>query len=1431
MKFLPAVSACIATLLFPATSRADVLVDFGMNGSTPPGHPDQRTAGTSPAWNNIAIGNASGGALAGGAPVLIAQNGGLPNLSSAALVDASGAASGVSLSFSTGGNNATSIGTAGTGGNYDGALPPAAAAAFPAASATRDSLYINTSGTRLTVTFSGLDNGQSYDLTAFSGRNGNVAAGGIWELSAGTAAVARFQNSAGSHTGNIGQAVSNGGTNAGLAIQWLGVAPANGVIAFSLSVSGATTVDLNAIRIAPAAPLAAEEVDVYFLGGQSNMVGYGTLSQLTGEQKTPPPDVAYWTGSTFVPLVPGSTVTSTPGNFGPEISFASEISKLGRKTCIVKYADGGRPLDSGWSAATWLGDPPGPDRITFYPGTSAADPNRGTLYKNGMLPHFQAALEAIRAAGNTPVIRGLAWMQGESDARNGISASRYASNLKLLRDRLASDLGLAAATDLPLVFGRVLPKDPPVAQFTHRNEVRAEMELADQDSGSPKAIPACRMISTDDMPLLSDNIHYTSAGLLQLGRTFAHTLANPGAAPLHIAFHNSTATRNAMAPAAPPALQGSVVNTASDVWNNLQNTAAHTFTDVPLDSANGGPGIATISGTTGYTGTNSLTLSSKDRVMMEGWYGLGAGESMTVKHLPAALSQRYHVIVYGDSNESFRVMKYTIGGVTKTINDNGTFSGEFIEGKNHVVFTGLSGDSFTLTGNTSGPRSAVCGISIIPGDPFAISSFTADDRYIQPGAGATLSWNVTNADSVSISPAIGNVAASGSVAVSPAQTTTYTLTATRGTETITKTVRIGVGPDRPNIVLFLVDDMGWQDTSLPFHHDANGNPIVTGFNQRYRTPNMQALAASGVKFTNAHSAAICSPSRSSLMTGQSPARHRVTQWTLNPNNDQSGVSATLKSPLDWNVNSLAPESDTASTRVWRTDLTLPGVLGNAGYRTIHCGKAHFGPLGLPGEDPRALGFDINIAGHATGGPGSYYGEDGYGAGTEWAVPGLEAYHGTNTFLTEALTLEANKAIASSVADGQPFYLYMSHYAIHAPFNEDPRFSANYPGLDARERTYATMIEGMDKSLGDIRAKLQQLGVAENTIIVFYSDNGGHSVDSRGTAPGGLTGDVFNKPLRAGKGSAHEGGTRVPAIASWASANPANAFQQEIPITPATRCDKPLIIEDLYPTFLRIASVSAPAAIDGKDVSPYLTGNSSFTRPEPLLFHYPHIWYSNYIARNNGYEMHSSMTDAGWKIIHYYEGSRWELYNLNTDLGEANNLAASRPDLVMQLGRKMIRMLMERNATYPADRTTNVPKRPLLPANSTIDSDNDGRTDLQEDPNRNGIVDPGETDPDNRDSDGDGTDDGAEAKLGLDPNNPSSVFRSIITPVPGPPGTMRLTWPSLPGAFFTIRAGEDLVTWPELIVENLPAAPSPQKETSYDVSSTGSAKKFFRVELE
>ncbi|TWT74705.1 Arylsulfatase [Planctomycetes bacterium CA13] len=228
-------------------------------------------------------------------------------------------------------------------------------------------------------------------------------------------------------------------------------------------------------------------------------------------------------------------------------------------------------------------------------------------------------------------------------------------------------------------------------------------------------------------------------------------------------------------------------------------------------------------------------------------------------------------------------------------------------------------------------------------------------------------------------------------------------------------------PERPNIMIFLVDDMGMMDTSLPFLTDANGNAKRYPLNDYYRTPNMERLARLGIRFNHFYAMSVCSPTRISIMTGQNAARHRATNW-INPQLNNRGNNGAP----DWNWEGLK-----------KGDVTLPSLMSESGYKTIHVGKAHFGPEDHEGAEPLNLGFDVNVAGAAFGAPGSYYAQQGYGNLTKnkrHAVPHLEKYHGSKTFLTEALTIEAKHQVAETIESGQPFCLYFAHYAVHAPFN-------------------------------------------------------------------------------------------------------------------------------------------------------------------------------------------------------------------------------------------------------------------------------------------------------------------------------------------------------------------------------------------------------------
>lgn len=888
---------------------------------------------------------------------------------------------------------------------------------------------------------------------------------------------------------------------------------------------------------------------------------------------------------------------------------------------------------------------------------------------------------------------------------------------------------------------------------------------------------------------------------------------------IKIAFHNQAASEAAMAAATVPTASGTIVNT-TDAWNNLTRTSAtaFSFSGIALNSTDGSPSGATLSGTSGYAGNNSngWATKTKDSVMMEGWFGFAGSESLTISNLPAAYASGFTVIVYGDSNDSAgRTMNYRIGSTTKTLVDHGTFNGTFTEGTNFTTFSGLTGTSFTLAGNTATPRSAINGLVILPGSlpqPPAIASFSAATRYVTPGSPVTLTWQTSGAETLTITPDVGAVeGAAGSVTVNPATTTTYTLTATNAQGPATSQVRVGAGPPRPNILLFLVDDMGWQDCSLPFHY-VGGQPVRTALNQLYRTPNLETLGSHGIRFTNACAHTVCSPSRVSLMTGMNAARHHVTNWTYPLYAKQTdSANATLNPPPGWRTAGM----DT-------TDAPFPKLLQAAGYRTIHTGKAHFGSMKLADNltpnasgDPKFLGFDVNIAGWGAGGPGSYASEQSYGTAELWHVPGLETYYTpvqTHTHLTEALTLEINRSIEESVRHGQPFFAYMSHYAIHAPYEVDSRFSANYPGLSGTMLGHATLIEGMDKSLGDIIRKLDELGVAENTLVIFLGDNGAETPSTSALpAP--------SAPLRGRKGTPYEGGMRVPLVAAWAKPDAANPFQGPLAIPAGAHNDDIVSIDDLFPTVLGLAGVNAPP-VDGHTLVPYLRGDTGHHVPQEFVTHMPH-------SHNDAF--FSTLREGDWKLIHRYLNRSWELYDLSTDLGETRNLAANpaHATRLMRMARRLARELDRMDAQFPVEDATGVARGPLMPDLPALDSDGDGIPDAVEDPNRNGLADPGETDPDKADSDGDGTSDGAEKKLGTNPLDPSSAF--IAIPGMSRDGSFSIEWPSKPGTFYEIRSSVDLSDWSMKVADDLPADASGET-TRHDLGPPSDPRRFYRVSL-
>lgn len=478
---------------------------------------------------------------------------------------------------------------------------------------------------------------------------------------------------------------------------------------------------------------------------------------------------------------------------------------------------------------------------------------------------------------------------------------------------------------------------------------------------------------------------------------------------------------------------------------------------------------------------------------------------------------------------------------------------------------------------------------------------------------------------------------------------------------------------QPNIIMFLVDDMGWQDTSVPFYNNEQ-----TPLNTRFHTPNMQRLAKLGVRFTEAYACAISSPSRCSLLSGMNAARHRVTNWTLVKNQQTDAESNVLDLP-NWHYNGIQPKEAEGKIEHATAITSLPEILRNNGYRTIHCGKAHFGAGDTPGADPTQMGFDVNIGGGANGAPGSYLGIKNFGEGSRFAVHGLEKYHHQDIFLTEALTREAIAAMKESVKMEKPFYLYMSHYAVHSPYDEDRRFSQKYRGvydkqlqapLNENETRYAALIEGMDKSLGDILDYLEQnSALANQTIILFMSDNGGQGLNN--VRQGKANRDP-NYPARGGKGSAFLGGVREPMIVYWPGVTVGN-----------TENNQRVMIEDFFPSILEMAGVdkyNTLQVIDGVSFVDVLK-HPHHNYKRPIVCHFPNLWGETQ-NKEEGYGAYSSILVSQYHLIYHWENQQLRLYDIVNDISEQNDLSREKPYLVKKMSKMLSKYLRKCDAQRP-----------------------------------------------------------------------------------------------------------------------------------------------------
>jgi arylsulfatase A-like enzyme len=518
---------------------------------------------------------------------------------------------------------------------------------------------------------------------------------------------------------------------------------------------------------------------------------------------------------------------------------------------------------------------------------------------------------------------------------------------------------------------------------------------------------------------------------------------------------------------------------------------------------------------------------------------------------------------------------------------------------------------------------------------------------------------------------------------------------------------VAFAAEKPNIVFFIVDDMGWVDSSVAYGEQVYPN------NMRYNTPNMQRLASQGVMLTNAYACPVSTPTRTSLITGVNAAHSRITNWTSTVRDTpsdatggavamaQTGANGDIGGSLErpeWNINGMSPVEGVENT-LYATP--LPKLLRDAGYYTIHVGKAHWASAGTPGASPYNMGYNVNVSGNVAGMPRSYLSEENYGNTAEkWnmlAVQNMTEYYGTGIHLTEALTREALKTLDFPIAQDIPFYLYFAHYATHTPIQRDPRFVQKYldAGMDEGQARYASMVEGVDKSLGDLLDFLEAKGVAEETIIIFMTDNGGNAENR---AKGGVR-FMHNLPLRNGKGSVYEGGIRVPLMVKWSGK-----------VAPNTRVNTPVICEDLFPTILGMAGVKnydVVQTVDGKSLVNLVTKGSklaakaakrgeiadqkaanAFVVPEEvsgidperaLIFHYPHQWKPYDLV---DIDYLSAVRKGDWKLLYRMRTGALELYNLKSDIGEQNNVAAEHPEKVKELAAAISTKLREWNSPMP-----------------------------------------------------------------------------------------------------------------------------------------------------
>jgi arylsulfatase A len=442
---------------------------------------------------------------------------------------------------------------------------------------------------------------------------------------------------------------------------------------------------------------------------------------------------------------------------------------------------------------------------------------------------------------------------------------------------------------------------------------------------------------------------------------------------------------------------------------------------------------------------------------------------------------------------------------------------------------------------------------------------------------------------------------------------------------------------KPNVIIILVDDLGWTD-------------VACYGSRYYETPNIDRLAAGGMRFTDGYAAcAVCSPTRAAVLTGRYPARLGVTDWIHFNSFKGDRNSLDQENPTEYvggkNNKVLCPPN-----AFWMEldEITLAEALKPAGYTTCHIGKWHLGP---DAWYPDRQGFDYNIGGCDIGQPPNYF--DPYRRDENRPnIPTLPPRE-EGEYLTDREADEAARFIAGH--KDRPFFLYMAHYAVHTPIQAKPDLIAKYEAKEPTNQNnpaYAAMVESVDQAVGKIMAALDDNNLTDNTLVIFTGDNGG------------FLPKTHNAPLRAGKGFPYEGGIREPVIARWPGV-----------VEAGSECDAPVTSVDYFPTICQIAGAAPPSdrPIDGESLMPLLTQSGSLER-EAIFWHFPHY---------RGKVVPYSIIRAGdWKLLKRYEGKTFELFNLRDDLSEENDLSNEMPGKVKELDAKLVAWLGETDAKLP-----------------------------------------------------------------------------------------------------------------------------------------------------